>query len=133
MKHNLSTRYDLSTDNFYFKYAVDRYDPKIIRAKLFKKGFFEQMAEPIADFRVSAGYGNEERTHHEVINHFESRITLGHLEQYKIKVAEYLKSMEITDTKQLVKMHEDHTLSFGKAIEIDQLLTLFMNYLNQTK
>jgi hypothetical protein len=45
-----------------------------MRAKLFKKGSLE----PIADVRVSEGYGQPEKSHHDVINHFESRILLGH-------------------------------------------------------
>lgn len=74
MKHELHKRFHLSSDGFFFEYRQDRYDATVIRAKLFRSGELE----PIADVRVSEGYGQPEKSHHDVINHFEGRITLGH-------------------------------------------------------
>ena len=46
--------------------------PEVIRATLYNsKNIF------IDDVRVSEGYGLPEKTHHQVINHFEARISTG--------------------------------------------------------
>jgi 23S rRNA-/tRNA-specific pseudouridylate synthase len=68
-------KYWLSTEGLYFMYREDRYDPLAIRATLYA----EKDNQQIDDVRVSAGYGLPAKTHHQVINYFEARITLGQI------------------------------------------------------
>jgi len=70
-----SEKYHLSTDGYYFKYRPDKFDPEIKRATLYRTTNDER----VDDVRVSAGYGQPEKTHHQVINYFEARITLGQI------------------------------------------------------
>jgi hypothetical protein len=65
--------YSLSTDGYTFKYRPDKYDSDCIRADLYKG---ENL---VSSVRVSAGYGLPHRPHHNVINFFESEITLGRI------------------------------------------------------
>lgn len=73
MERNEFDKYYLSTEGYYFKYRTDKYDNKIWRATLYK----EKNNERVDDVRVSEGYGLPEKTHHNVINYFEARLTLG--------------------------------------------------------
>jgi hypothetical protein len=68
-------KYHLSTDGYYFKYRPDNNDPSIKRATLYRTTNHER----VDDVRVSAGYDQPEKTHHQVINYFEARITLGQI------------------------------------------------------
>lgn len=68
-----SEKYWLSTEGYYFIYRPDNNDPSIKRATLYK----EKNNERVDDVRVSEGYGRPEKSHHDVINYFEARITLG--------------------------------------------------------
>jgi hypothetical protein len=65
----------LSTDGYYFQYRPDNNDRNIKRATLYRTGTNER----VDDVRVSAGYGLPAKSHHDVINYFEARITLGQI------------------------------------------------------
>jgi hypothetical protein len=72
MSHDFNQEYHLSTDGYYFKYRSDRHDKSIVRATLFRT----KNHEIVDDVRVSAGYGLPEKSHHDIINYFEARLTL---------------------------------------------------------
>jgi hypothetical protein len=74
-KFDLISKFYLSTEGYYFKFRPDRNDATIIRATL----YLTKNDEQVDDVRVSEGYGLPEKTHHQVINHFEARITLGQI------------------------------------------------------
>jgi hypothetical protein len=65
-------RFFLSTDGYYFMYRPDNNDRTIKRATLYSSSTHNR----IDDVRVSAGWGLPEKTHHDIINHFESNLTL---------------------------------------------------------
>lgn len=67
-------RYSLSTEGYYFEYRPDNNDRDIMRATL-----YNSMGERVDDVRVSDGYGMPQKTHHQVINYFEARLTLDEL------------------------------------------------------
>lgn len=69
---NFQDKYYLSTDGYYFKYREDNNNSEIKRATL-----YNLKNEKIDDVRVSEGYGIPKKSHHQVINHFEARISLG--------------------------------------------------------
>lgn len=77
MKAKQTQQFYLSTEGYYFIYRQDKYDPLITRATL-----FNIVGNKVDDIRVSAGYGQKEKTHFDVINEFESKITLN---KYPIK------------------------------------------------
>jgi hypothetical protein len=64
----------LSTEGYYFQYRPDNNDRNIKRATLYRT-----TGERVDDVRVSAGYGLPAKDHHQVINYFEARITLGQI------------------------------------------------------
>jgi hypothetical protein len=72
MKKNFYDKYHLSTDGYYFKYREDNNNPEVIRATL-----YNSKNERVDDVRVTEGYGLPEKTHHQVINYFEVRISTG--------------------------------------------------------
>lgn len=73
LKYDHYTKFFLSSEGFYFKYRNDKNDSRIIRATLYRTKD-NSVAD---DVRVSEGYGQNEKGHHDVINYFEARITLG--------------------------------------------------------
>lgn len=73
MEKNIYDKYFLSTEGHYFKYRNDRNDNAIWRATLYREG----SNGAVDDIRVSEGYGLPEKPHHQVINYFEAKITLG--------------------------------------------------------
>lgn len=73
MERNISDKYYLSTEGFYFMYRHDKNDNSILRATLYR----DKTDERVDDVRVSQGYGLPEKTHHNIINYFEARLTLG--------------------------------------------------------
>lgn len=75
MQQDFQAKWYLSTDGFYFKYRSDRNDSGIIRATLYKIKDDSQAD----DVRVSAGYGLPHKSHHDVINYFEAKLTLGQI------------------------------------------------------
>lgn len=68
---NIYEKYHLSTEGYYFKYRHDIYDYEIIRATL-----FDRHGRRVDDVRVSKGHGWEEKSRHDVINHFEAGLLL---------------------------------------------------------
>lgn len=72
---DFSYKYYLSTEGYYFKYRKDKYDSSKIRADLYD----EKTDNILKDIRVSAGYGLNHRSHHDVINAFEVFINHPHL------------------------------------------------------
>ena len=72
MNTNFEDKFHLSTDGYYFKYRPDNNNSQIIRATL-----FNLKNERVDDMRVSEGYGLSEKTHHQIINYFESRLSTG--------------------------------------------------------
>jgi hypothetical protein len=70
-------KYHLSTDGYYFKYRPDNNDPEIKRATLYRTTNDER----VDDVMVSEypEFGLKEKSHHDVINYFEARITLGQI------------------------------------------------------
>jgi len=75
METNIFDKYYLSTEGYYFMYRHDRNDKSILRATLYS----ENDGKPVDDIRVSEGYGQPEKTHHQVINNFEAKITMGQI------------------------------------------------------
>jgi hypothetical protein len=73
MTQNTFDKYHLSTEGYYFKYRDDKNDNSILRATLYRT----KNNERVDDVRVSEGYGIAEKSHHQVINYFEARLTLG--------------------------------------------------------
>ena len=69
---NHFTKFHLSTEGYYFKYRLDDYNPNVTRATL-----YNQKDQRVDDVRVSAGYGQPEKSHTDVVNHFEARLELG--------------------------------------------------------
>lgn len=69
---NFQEKYYLSTDGYYFKYREDNNNSEVTRATLYN---FKN--ERVDDVRVTEGYGMPEKTHHQVINHFEARLSTG--------------------------------------------------------
>ena len=65
------TEYNLSTEGYYFKYRNDNNSSSIMRATLYNSSGVR-----VDDVRVSAGYGMPDKSHGDVINYFEARITL---------------------------------------------------------
>jgi hypothetical protein len=72
------TKYYLSTEGYYFVFREDRNDPRIKRATLFSTNPNRMAA--VDDVRVREGYGLPEKSIHQVINHFESRLYLKQIE-----------------------------------------------------
>ena len=72
MTPNIFDKYYLSTEGYYFMYRNDRNDNAVLRATLYR----EKNNEQVDDVRVSEGYGMPKKTHHDIINHFEARLTL---------------------------------------------------------
>lgn len=72
MKTNFYDKYYLSTDGYYFKYREDNNNPEVTRATL-----YNSKDERVDDVRVTEGYGLPEKSHHQVINYFEARISTG--------------------------------------------------------
>ena len=72
MKANFYNKYHLSTDGYYFKYRLDNNNPEVTRATL-----YNLKNERVDDVRVSEGYGLTEMSHHQIINYFEGRLSLG--------------------------------------------------------
>ena len=72
MKTNFYDKYYLSTDGYYFKYREDNNNPEVTRATL-----YNSKNERVDDVRVTEGYGLPEMSHHQVINYFEGRLSLG--------------------------------------------------------
>lgn len=68
-------KYYLSTEPYYFVYRPDNNDNSIRRATLFDG------KKRVDDVRVSAydEFGIPEKSHHDVINYFEARLTLGQI------------------------------------------------------
>lgn len=62
--NELTNKFYLSTDGYFFFYRLDKYDKQKMRASLYDK-----------TGRVS-DIGVNDMTHHDVINCFEARITL---------------------------------------------------------
>lgn len=73
MEQGVNLKHHLSTEGYYFMYRPDRNDNAILRATLYR----EKSDEIVDDVRVSEGYGKPEKNHHNVINYFEARLTLG--------------------------------------------------------
>ena len=73
METNRFDKYHLSTEGYYFMYRGDRNDPSIERVTLYRTSD----NSIVDDVRVSEGYGRPAKSHHDVINYFEARITLG--------------------------------------------------------
>ena len=72
MTHQFYKKFHLSTEGYYFEYRCDKNNMLITRATLYNRSGNE-----VDDVRVSEGYGQPEKSHTDVINHFEARITLG--------------------------------------------------------
>jgi hypothetical protein len=72
MKTNFNDKYYLSTDGYYFQYRLDDNNTSVTRATL-----YNLKNEKVDDVRVSEGYGLPEMSHHQVINYFEGRLSLG--------------------------------------------------------
>lgn len=72
MKNNFYDKYYLSTEGYYFKYRQDNNNPEVMRATL-----YNTKDERVDDVRVTEGYGLPEKTHHDIINYFEARFSLG--------------------------------------------------------
>ena len=73
---NIFDKYHLSTEGYYFMYRKDKNDNKIWRATLYRTSNNEK----VDDVRVSTHeLGVKEKSHHDVINHFEARITLNQI------------------------------------------------------
>jgi len=72
MKTNFQDKYHLSTDGYYFKYRLDNNNQEVTRATL-----YNLRNERVDDVRVSEGYGLPEKSHHQIINHFEARLSMG--------------------------------------------------------
>lgn len=64
-------KYYLSTDGYYFKYRLDKHNDKIIRATL-----YDFKDKQVDDVRKTEGYGQPEKSHHDVIDYFEARLLL---------------------------------------------------------
>lgn len=64
--------FSLSTEGYTFYYRPDTNDRNIKRCILLKNGV------EVNNLRVSAGYGKPEKSHQDVINHFEAEISLGY-------------------------------------------------------
>lgn len=75
METNHFDRYYLSTEGYYFMYRPDRNNSTIERATLYR----EKDNSVVDDVRVSEGYGQPAKSHHQVINYFEARLTLGQI------------------------------------------------------
>lgn len=73
MEKNISDKYYLSTEGYYFMYRHDKNDKSIWRATLYR----DKTNERVDDVRVSEGYGIPEKSHHGIINYFEAKITMG--------------------------------------------------------
>lgn len=74
MKTNFNDKFYLSTDGYYFKYRADNNDSKVTRATL-----YNSKDERVDDVRVTEGYGLPEKSHHQVINYFEARLSMGEI------------------------------------------------------
>lgn len=74
VQHDFLSKWFLSTEGFYFKYRSDRNDPNIIRATLYRIKDDSQ----VDDVRVSEGYGQPHKSHHDIINYFEAKLQLKH-------------------------------------------------------
>lgn len=72
MKTNFYDKYYLSSDGYYFKYREDNNNTEVTRATL-----YNLKNERVDDVRVTEGYGLVELSHHQVINYFETRLSLG--------------------------------------------------------
>jgi len=72
MKTNFYEKYHLSTDGYYFKYREDNNNSEVTRATL-----YNSKNERVDDVRVTEGYGLVELSHHQVINYFEVRLSMG--------------------------------------------------------
>ena len=64
-------KYYLSTDGYYFKYRLDKYNDKIVRATL-----YDLEGKQVDDVRKTEGYGQPEKSHNDVIDYFEARLHL---------------------------------------------------------
>lgn len=71
-KIDFETKYYLSTEGYYFKYRADNNDPNIIRATL-----YNDEDQRVDDVRKTEGYGMSEKSHHNIINYFEARLSMG--------------------------------------------------------
>lgn len=69
---DLYKRFYLSTEGYYFKYRPDRNNSELIRATLYN--FKHEAVDDVAKSKNSVA---PERSHHDIIEYFEARITLG--------------------------------------------------------
>ena len=76
MTINIFDKYYLSTEGYYFMYRPDKYDHEVLRATLYED---KNNNKQLSDVRVSEEYGVPMLRHHQVINYFESQITLGRI------------------------------------------------------
>ena len=74
-EQSFGTDFHLSTEGYYFKYRPDKNDSNIVRATLYATG----TNRTVDDVRVSEGYGRPAKTHHQIINYFEARLTLNQI------------------------------------------------------
>ncbi len=69
---DFKAKWYLSTEGYYFQYRHDRNNEKLFRATLYK----EQTEEVADDVAVNCATLGIERSHHDIINYFEARLTL---------------------------------------------------------
>lgn len=72
MENNFYQKYHLSTDGYYFKYRHDNNNPEVVRATL-----YNLKDERVDDVRKTEGWGQPEKSHHDIINYFEARLSIG--------------------------------------------------------
>jgi len=68
---DLMEKYHLSTGGYYFKYRHDNNNAKVLRATL-----YNTKDERVDDVRKTEGYGLVEKSHHDIINYFEARLSI---------------------------------------------------------
>lgn len=78
--YKLDTFYYLSTEGFKFKYRLDRYDRFITHVEL-----FNQSGQVIHKEMAHSLRYNISKSHHQIINSLEARITLNELDPTGLK------------------------------------------------
>lgn len=71
MENNFHKKYHLSTDGYFFKYRHDKNNPEVVRATLYNLS-----DERVDDVRKTEGYGLPEKSHNDIINYFEARLSI---------------------------------------------------------
>lgn len=91
-------------------YRYDINDSSILRATLYR----DKTDKAVDDVRVSEGYGLPEKSHHDIINYFEARITIKSEAEYRSKKEQVISKFK----KEFFKENYNYDQMFHNIVEL---------------